>query len=704
MAFDIKTALEYGDGSLGDFIPAADTVINAYARVTAITASTITIDSATNCDFGAFAANQEILFHIIDADNDNYREDIGKWRVCKIKSVASNVLTLTGKNSPAQIINKSYFSHYTAQVITIPHFKNVTLNSGVSIKPLAYSGGRGGLVAMKCSGTLKFNGGHIDLNGGLGFKRRLLTQENNFSNGYNPSHVSAGQENFAKKTNLTLQSFMGAAFIIAKKMTCHADSRIGNPQTQGVAYCLGAWQAPNTPSGDSNEGGASILIAAQTIDNFNEKMLAKYYGHRDRGGGLAGCYVASETVLPLDEGLYSYDKISDPERLSRNFNINDFGDGSAGVSNNENKRFNCYARITDFNDARNVLTYADKTSDGSAKFKKGALVMIHPIQKSSYVKYAGRFHIARIVGITATEITIDKPLNTASDFNLNKYDVQILTIPQFSTFTLAAGQTHDATMAYNNEKKRGGIFAIAVSDTCTIGGKIDVSFKGGGSAYGKSGLKFISNAGMADRLPLGQGHGSIFILAQNLVMSSETRLGGLKISRGNGFAVKGSYFAGALGQWNGASEVTNDSSGYQGQSDTFGTYRGDNLNDCIGSNGFGGGGGVNPAGRHNGGYGSNSSDGSAQGAHIMIVADKMTGFELNALCTGGEPGYPKSTSEYFYVHPSGASYGGSGFYEKKGNWYPGRGGFVGGGAGCGDEDDYSTGGGSGGFAFVYCNG
>ena len=126
MAFDLSGALGYGEGA-SDLTPAAgDVLVNAYAKVTAVTSTTITIADATANAYSNFNTGSHVLLHIIDMDSDSYNYRVGCWRVCKVTAKSGNVLTVT--NKPTKIISANGFSHCRAQLIAIPQFKNVTLN------------------------------------------------------------------------------------------------------------------------------------------------------------------------------------------------------------------------------------------------------------------------------------------------------------------------------------------------------------------------------------------------------------------------------------------------------------------------------------------------------------------------------------------------------------------------------------------------
>ena len=374
-------------------------------------------------------------------------------------------------------------------------------------------------------------------------------------------------------------------------------------------------------------------------------MLAKYRASSSAAGqGICRCYIASETKLRNDEGLYAYDCISKPSRISQ-MNIRSFGNGSFGDGSALTTQINNYATVTEINGKK--VSIKDATTTGLAQVISGALVMIHFSHKNSTnVENTGRFFLANVLSSNGIVLTLDA---TPPDISLKDYNAQVVSIPQFNNFTLATANKN--TPKFNGSQ--GGIFAIAVKNTCNLsGGTINVASKGGGVAYGRAGLATIGNAQDNNKLPIGQGNGSVFILANKLTMNNSTRIG-----YGNGSSV--------------------------------GRYRG-NYNNGTSSNaicGSGASGGTNNTTRY-GGYGCNGTKTSntgeqPQGAHIMIVADTITGFNQYAIGTGGGGG--------------GAGYGQDGDNGGSKTTIVAAGGYNGGGSGA-----WCTGGSSG-WAFVYCN-
>ena len=688
MAFNLSWVQGgYGSGSQGALTPpTTDTVINSYAQVTSMSGKTFTVGNTSNS--AAFTAGSEILLHVSAyTGTASYLKQLGYWKVVKIVSVADDVIT-TNKDLSDMITGDS---NVLVQAVTIPQYTTVTINAETSISCPQFDStvGYGGIVAFKCSKELKLNGGHIDL-AGKGLPTAAIRPNLNQESASAPSATYSAYQNYMTYRHFTLNYPDGAAFIIAKKLTCHEDSRIGNPNLMGIARDTGHYSAYSRIV-----GGSTILSVAEEIENWTPKVMSKFSSRTGlSSGGLCRCYIASETILPNDEGLYAFDRISTPSRMSKVFNVKSFGDGSDNARSNYTSQVNNYAQVVAIDKTRKVFTIANKTTDGLAKFKAGALVMIHASQKK-YVRLAGTCMLAKILSINLNTVTVDTAFAPdVGSMTVANYDIQLIAVPQFTTFTLS--KINSATPKFANG--RGGIFAIAVNDTCNLsGGQILVEGKGAPESYGATGLDYIGNAAMAEKLPLGQGNGSVFILAQNLIMDASTRIGaswsglGFGGLSGNSSAVRGWGHPDSTGLYGGGSGQAKGA-----HKDVFGGWAG------------------------NAGNGDFFSAVAKQGAHILIIADKITGLSMASLSTGGQggTGYNTPTSSGIVVRSyevggnGGCGYGGGGASASYNTGSSdlkvasgGAGGYHGGaGGGYSSKLGYATsGGGAGGFCFIYCN-
>ena len=699
MAFDLKNAGNYGNGT-DEFSADNAATLNSYAQITAIAENQIVISTEkyTAGSYHTFTIGDEILFHVSAMKSGNDTTYLGRYFIASIVNLDENstakTKSLTLSKNPLDLFDSTTFEMYYCQAVTIPSFKDLILATNTTIKPVAFNATSyiGGILAMKVSENLVFAGGHIQLTD-LGIPvanksiRPTLTQEES-GKGLTDQSLYSGWENWTTHDRLILNAGDAAALIIAKNITGNENSRIGNVASYGSQFCRGASDSVGAkPSGITNVGGSTILIVCDDFNSFDPKMISKYRASSSSTGqGLARAYIASKnTRLRNDEGLYSFDIVSDPSRVVTDLNIKSFGEGNLGNVTNLTQQMNNYAKITAISGDGFKLTYTGKTTVGVAPITPGALVMIQSAQSlrdatDSTADNIGKFKLATILSDNGTTITIDKSVSDI--INPSLYACQIVSIPQFQSFTLTGN--HTATSKWNNST--GGVFAISVKGTCNImGGRINVELKGGGSAYGNAGLSQIGNAQNCDRLPIGQGHGSVLIIANKIQMDTNTRIGA---------TYSGALFSGA-GEQRGGNYAAVVSCGYRGQS-----Y------ETTGGSGMGGGNGNRPGGYGSNGYGSsgyvNSGWFGSQGAHVFLLADSIEGFCISAISTGGQGGRPfvgYGNKDGVYYTDAGAGYGGGGADN---GWGASSGGYNGGGGG-GAGGDPLTGGGSSGWCFIYCN-
>lgn len=532
-----------------------------------------------------------------------------------------------------------------------------------------YYAKHGGILAMRVRNTLTFSevmsyydddawnsgtpnakaGGLIDLSHSgiadyLADYRPLTPQERNGTSDTDPQ---SGAENSITKDRFLLNVGDGALFLIAKNIVTAPTTRFGhydNKYYYTPKYCQGSqW-------GRAGHGGSTMLIVCNNWTGFDPKIISKYFSDATVGTyytltvppvrnpkGLGRCYIAcgnlTSTML-ADEGLYALDAIRNTTRISTACNINNFGYGTGGDS---------YVRNY-YSGIRNISSDGKTFTLNSSIGTVGGLVMIHQLQRNSGEDVdSGKFTLARITAKDNNVITVD----TAFPIDLDKYYGQMITLCEHGNLTIdgeiSAGASWNAGV--------GGILAIVCYGTLDIrGAKLLVEGQG---THNNVVNKLVGNNFMRSRLYIGQGHGTVFLLARKIIMNGSTRIGGI---------YPGSHFGGPYSTTEGHYDA-NSGGGYRGKD---------------GSQGQGGwGGGAGP----NGGWFSNAPNAAEgtglQGAHILIVSDTIEDFRLTAISTGGRG----------FSHHGGAGYGGGGIN------YGGGGGYRGGGEG----------GGGAGAAFIYCN-
>ena len=447
--FEIEKFFGFGDGKLPDIeVTNFADDFNSYAAIEEIDADKIKIDSANAFigKYADFSKGSEILIHC-SASPSLLTDKLGIYIPAKIIQTDGDELTLDIyiENSIANSDLQDYF----VQAIAIPKFRRLRILSGGKISPQKFSPVKkyGGILVFKCSKSLQFLGGHIDLiDCGIPVNQKdilrpLTAQE---ENGEYDSDPRSGNENILTKVKFLLNCGDGAALILAKNIFGNEKSRIGNYKTHGKKLCRGAADSTFKPSNVTNVGGSSILIACKNFDSFSENMIAKYRTLPEtvanNGKGLARCYIASDDPLAWDERLYAADFLTNPQRLSRKFNLYDFGDGTLGDRENPNFVINSFADVKF--QKENVCNVDFGFNNRLANFKVGAKVICFGL---------ANFAIAEILEIDGEQIVFDRKIPT----NVRR----IFALAEFENFTLTAD--------YRLKN-----LAIMVKNKCEISGKI----------------------------------------------------------------------------------------------------------------------------------------------------------------------------------------------------------------------------------------
>ena len=674
MAFDVNGQVDgYGNESLGDVTNPVN--INSYAQVTGINGNTITLGSIQNGNYEKFTVGTTIIITAALTNGAN-NQSIGYHTCHVITAVNGNVLTL---NWGCPIPN---WNQFFIQAITVPNFRNITISGEIS--PIAYDVNRriGGILVLRASGTINVTNGKINLqNRGVPrnssyFGWRPLTNQEN--QGTNDPDLYSGWENHDMINRWMLNVGDGTAIIISRKLIMNQNTRIGNPSTRGCQFYRASGNSvtynESAPAG-TIQGGSNILIAADTIQGFHPYAISKYSSTASNSRGLARCYIASETPLRNDEGLYAFDCIQRSNRVVTDMNIHNYGSGKDGTLTNPGIPLNNYTTINSAVTENGItkIQFSNMTSNGLTKFQEGRKVLFHVTkQRTNLYDKLGRFIMATISKIQGNFLWLSedasKFLGDTNALVTSQYFCQLISIPEYTTLTIS--NNYAATTAYNDSTHTGGIFAVAADTLNLTNGYINVEAKGGGAAYGREGLAYIGNAQDMNKLPLGQGHGSIFILARNMTINANSRigatyngnkLGGEAISQGqHGYSSDRGQRGGA---WPSSAAKPGDPQ-----------YHG----------------GI-------GGYGSNSSGNNGkQGAHVFVISTVIDNFSLDFLSTGGGQSIARAVRA---GNPGGAGYGASGVDGNSDADGPSGGTYNTGGSGC----DGGDGGGSSGWAFFYVN-
>ena len=677
----------------------------------------------------------ELLIHNVALKDPNCTDDavltkLGSYQFVKLVEEPKSDWG-TGERKLAQYYDdnhvKIYFDryitvdldHFYVQAVLVHRYRNFTINGtydGFKMGVGNYNQFCGGIRVIKCNGTLTFNqDAKIDLTG-CGWipdnaqYRTLMPIE---SGGVKDTDSVSGTENYNTKNRWPINVGDGTLVIIAKNIVFNGGNRIGNPDTAGVQYCRGATDSPNLPSGVTNIGGSTIAIISEKITGWEPAIIAKYRtGSADdgKGKGLARAYIATTyqgtmgSLINTDEGLYALDNISQPNLLTTHCAVKSFGNGTLNATLNGGTAGNAYGIISNDNPA-NAPRVTSRIVNTSAKnFTIGTLCMAHVLYKEPTANlggnaFNGSFSLCRITGINGDIVTVNGKVN-------DTWYSQLITIPEYRNLKItgtlkgdAKFQDSDASANSFVLKGAGGILALAVSGTLDIRDAIlDVTGMGTDRTFVN---ELEGNAFMSCRLPIGAGHGSVFLLANEIIMNANTRIGAPYTGNNRG----------------GSHSTTDLGGGYKG---TPVYVSGVSSDITLKLSGWGGGGGKGYTGSDysfdpqcDGGWHGNCGladavSGGRQGAHIFIVANKITGFNLAAISTGGEAGYDKgrdvsvsyngfTRNGTYYNMNGGAGYGGGTFVAATGGFHGGAAGKI------STDNTVWIGGGAAGAAFIYCN-
>ena len=166
-------------GQEGNFtVTGAATQLNQYSGLAAAAsagATQLTVNNITELASGATQGNWGVLAKddllmviqmrgasITSTDNAAYGTlgalgGAGNYELVTVASIAGNVITINGGDCGG--LRFAYdVTNGRAQVVRVPQVRDLTINSGASVTPLAWDGTRGGVVALSVGGTVTING------------------------------------------------------------------------------------------------------------------------------------------------------------------------------------------------------------------------------------------------------------------------------------------------------------------------------------------------------------------------------------------------------------------------------------------------------------------------------------------------------------------------------------------------------------------
>ena len=185
-----------------DIIASSRTCVDAINySVTNLTSSSATLSPTPAA--GCLSYGDEILLINLQGTVENY-VNAGNYEIVRVKSVSSNIVKFVysktkyyGNGASDDLNIGTGTGNQRVMIQRIPHYDNVTINSGVTVTANAWNGIMGGVFMFKAKGTLT-NNGTINMNskgyrssvGGVG--SRAGESRLGFSNSCYPSGGGGG--------------------------------------------------------------------------------------------------------------------------------------------------------------------------------------------------------------------------------------------------------------------------------------------------------------------------------------------------------------------------------------------------------------------------------------------------------------------------------------------------------------------------------
>jgi uncharacterized repeat protein (TIGR01451 family) len=247
---------------------AANTVVNSYTTLTAganAGDSTIAIGSAAGITAGDVLLVYQAQGATISTTNANTYGAItalgsaGRYEYVSVASVSGTTITL-GRACSLTPLRFSYNSG--AQVLRVPQYSSLTVNSGASIVPQAWNGSTGGVVAAIVDGTATVNGS-VNANG-FGFRGGAIDNVTTAAGTDVPAYVATTTADGAEKGES-----------IAGSQTTY-DGLGGRYNRGAPANGGGGGNAHNAGGGGGANGGTGTWNGQGVPDNSNATWAAAW--------------------------------------------------------------------------------------------------------------------------------------------------------------------------------------------------------------------------------------------------------------------------------------------------------------------------------------------------------------------------------------------------------------------------------------------
>lgn len=340
-----------GDGSDGQLVVSSvNQVVNGYAYLTGnenAGETTITVNDASG-----FSRGDEILF--VQIQNSSGGEaGIHEFKI--ISSISGNDITLTAS------LENGYFSGNfnkigatATQIVRVPQYTTVTVNSGSSIGAPAWDGYTGGIVVFRAETVTINNGGKIDVSE-KGYRGGAYGPNNNIDGFQGESYGGKGIGGSSYGLGKMNNKGGGGSYICggggeyaggatnSEPWTGSGDTYARKGETYGTADLTqiffgsgggGQWNGNNPNPSNGGTGGGIIIICANSIIASTDSFLSNgkttsgiqygSYSYGSSGGAGGSIYLYATTI----QGETNFCRAIGG--LGNHLPIRDGGDGGVG--------------------------------------------------------------------------------------------------------------------------------------------------------------------------------------------------------------------------------------------------------------------------------------------------------------------------------------------------------------------------------------
>lgn len=236
---DINSFGGFGTGKHGSQnITTQDTKINSYGIIKSAAGKNLIINSWTNGAINnvslAPGAGDEVMIHVTRSKGVEFSQT-GKFAFRKIAAVNGLALTLDYEIDEFDL--PSLLERYYVQVITVPNFIDLTIQSTGKIIPLRFQQTTGGgIVAFKCASGCQILGQIISF-------------------GYGPDRTDNLQLTHAGLIENFVLNYGGGIFIASKRFSTSSTARIGAAWDGSSKGGTSSRKNPGTNGGTGYGGG-----------------------------------------------------------------------------------------------------------------------------------------------------------------------------------------------------------------------------------------------------------------------------------------------------------------------------------------------------------------------------------------------------------------------------------------------------------------